>query len=390
MPARVLFVSHTAELNGAERMLLEFMRALDRRVFSPFLVTPRAGALRDAAEAAGIPGAVIPMKWWLSRPGSAWKQPLAWLWNVRGVLRLRSLIRSRGIDLVCSNSAAAVGGALAARLAGRPHVWVIHEILSGPRPLLRFFPGNRLLVRLIRRLSRRVVANSSASREAFGPGTDVEVVYNGVILPGGRPKPDVGMKKRLGLGAGDRVAGVIGRIVPEKGQAELIKALALLRGKEKGLKVLFIGEPAERRYGERLRADARRLGVAQDVVFAGAVPDVYAVLPLMTLLVSASRVESFGRTIIEAQACGVPVLAVRTGGVPEVIRHGENGFLVASGRPEALAGALSDFLARDKADVERVVRNARKSVAENFQMKKQAGKLERVFKDVLREERRGG
>lgn len=385
MPDRVLFVSHSAELNGAERWLLDFMTALDRRAFAPSLVVPRPGPLRTEAEARGIPSSVVPMKWWVSSPGRALGQPAAWLLNIPGVLRLKRLIAGRGIDLVCSNSAAAAGGALAARLAGRPHVWMIHEILSGKRPLLRFIAGNRLFVRLIHRLSRKVVVNSQASRCAFGTAAGVEVVLNGVGLPRRRSvRAAAGWRKRLGLREGDRVVGVVGRLVPDKGQAEVIQALALARGAVKGLKAVFVGAAADGRYFDLLRAAARELGVEDDVRFAGAVRDVFDVLPLMSLLVSASRVESFGRTIVEAQAAGVPVLAVRTGGIPEIVGHGETGFLVESNRPEVLAGALAEFFARKSSEVGRLVRRARKSALERYRADVQVRKLEGVFASVLR------
>lgn len=390
MASGMLFVSHTSELGGAERMLLDLLRSLDRRAFRPLLVVPRSGPLRAAAEALDIPSAVVPMKWWLSGPESAWRQPPAWLWNVRAVFRLRRLIRSRNIDLVCSNSAAAAGGAVAARLAGRPHVWIIHEILSGPRPLLRFFLGNPLFVRLIRRLSRRVVVNSLATGKAFGPAPGVDVVHNGILIPRRKPAPDPALRKKLGLRAGDRIVGVVGRLEPAKGQAEMVEALALARGKVKGLKLLLVGPASDGRFLGRLRKTARRLGVEGDIRFAGAFADVFAVLPLMSLLVSASRIESFGRTIVEAQAAEVPVLAVATGGVPEIIRHGLNGFLVPSNRPEVLAAAVVDYFSMKKAEVARVVGNARKTASRGFRAEAQTRKMEGIFRAALEEARRAG
>jgi glycosyltransferase involved in cell wall biosynthesis len=386
MPAQVLFVSHSAELNGAERWLLEIMTALDKRAFAPSLVVPRPGPLPAGAEAAGIPAAVVPMKWSLSSPGRSLGQPAAWLWNVPAVLGLKRLIAGRGIDLVCSNSAAAAPGALAAKLAGRPHVWVIHEILAGRRPLLRFVAGNRILVRLILGLSQRVVVNSLASGRAFGTTPKVEIVHGAAGLPRRRGiRAAAGWRRSLGLRSGEKVVGVVGRLVPDKGQAEVIEALALARGAVKGLKAVFVGAAADGRYFGRLRAAARRLGVEDDVRFAGAVPDVFDVLPLMNLLVSASRVESFGRTVVEAQAAGVPVLAVRTGGIPEIVGHGETGYLVESNRPADLAVGLAEFFARKPSDVARVVRRARKSALERFRPDVQVRGLERVFASVLRE-----
>jgi glycosyltransferase involved in cell wall biosynthesis len=384
---RILFVSHTAELNGAERMLLSILRELDRRTFTPFLAIPRPGPLALEAEEAGVPTAVVPMKWWLTDGRRAWKQPLAWLWNLPAVFKLKEIIREKGISLVCSNSAAAVGGALAARRARRPHVWIVHEILSGKRPLLRYFLGNKRLVRMIRRRSRAVVVNSSASGLAFGDAGKFEVVLNGVAFPagaGGRAR-DPRLGQKLGLKKGDRVVGVVGKIAPEKGQLELIRAFGLACQKVKGLKLLVVGAAADSRYLAVLKREVERLGLEDRVVFAGFVSDAFEALRLMDVLTSASRIESFGRTIIEAMAAGVPVLAVRTGGISEIVRHGKNGFLIESGEPQEMAAAIEKFFALGKAGKEAMVRAGRRTVEERFRIEPQVRKLERIFKDVLKE-----
>ena len=383
--SRILFVSHTAELNGAERMLLQTLGELDRRAFRPYLVVPRSGPLLVEAEEAGLPTAVVPMKWWLTDRRQVWKQPLAWLWNLRAVFKLKRLILEKDVALVCSNSAAAVGGAWAARLARRPHVWIIHEILSGERPLLSFFLGNKRLVRTIRRWSRRVVVNSLASARPFQGSGPVEVVYNGVSLPPGGRSRNSGLGQRLGLKKGDRVVGVVGKIAPEKGQLELVRAAGLAGRRVKGLKLLIVGAAADPRTMASLHREIQGLGLEDRVVLAGYVEDVFSALGLMDLLVSASRIESFGRTTVEAMAAGIPVLAVRTGGLPEVIQNGKNGFLVESGSPESLAAAIEKFYALKKAEVAAVVRAGRRTVASRFRIEPQVRKLERVFKDVLSE-----
>ncbi len=386
MAARVLFVSHTAELNGAERMLLDVLRSIDRRMFRPFLAVPQEGPLADEAETAGVPTTVVAMKWWLTPPKEIWRQPLSWLWNIPGVCRLKRLVESQAIDLVCSNSSAAMGGALAALLARRPHVWLIHEILSGPHPLLRFFAGNRILVRFIRRLSRKVVVNSRASGAVFGSEAGVEIVANGIVPPKNRPAASPRLRRELGLRPRSRVIGVVGKIAPAKGQLEVVEALALLKKRNMaGLQVLFVGEAAEGKYLAALKDRIRSLGLAGDVVFAGFRRDLPAVLPLMDLLLSASRIESFGRAVLEAQACGVPVLAVRTGGIPEIVRHGETGYLVESNAPEILAGAVEDFFSRPRTNRERVVRTARRMVLREFKTESLVRRLERILGEALKE-----
>lgn len=95
----VLFVSHSSELNGAERMLLDVLRGLDRGKFRPLLALPRKGPLQRETEEAGILTRVLPMKWSLTERSKAWKQPLTRAWNFPGVIRMARLIRNEAVDL---------------------------------------------------------------------------------------------------------------------------------------------------------------------------------------------------------------------------------------------------------------------------------------------------
>ena len=163
----VLFVSHSSELNGAERMLLDTVRRLDRGKFSPILAVPRPGPLSEAAAGARIDCLTLPMKWTLTEPAKVWKQPLSLLWNIRSVRVADRMIGDLGIGLVVTNTSAVWTGALGARRAGVPHVWLIHEILDGEKPLLKYVLGRKALVRRMARLSKRIIANSAASARAF-------------------------------------------------------------------------------------------------------------------------------------------------------------------------------------------------------------------------------
>lgn len=380
-PLRVLFVSHSAELNGAERMLLLLLQGLDRRAISPRLAVPRPGPLLDEAVRAGVPGIVIPSKWWLTSPGGIWKQPLAWLWNIRSVARLRSLVRKERVGLVVSNSAGNFSGALAARWAGLPHVWSIHEILSGPDRHLSFILGPRLLARLIRRLSRVVLVNSRATGEAFSGMSGIERVPNGLDPGQGLGRPDAVLRKRLGLKKEDKVLGIVGKVIPSKGQLEAIRALAVLGRRRPNLRLLIVGAIADKRYFARLRGAVSVNGLAGRVVFTGRVPDVLAYIRLMDLLLITSRTESFGRTAIEAMAVGTPVLAARVGGLPEIITPGRDGFLVESVRPEVLASAIVRLLDRPGL-LRRAAAQGRRTVKSRYNLTGITRDVERILRDA--------
>lgn len=382
-PLRVLFVSHTAELNGAEQMLLLTLKELDRKRFVPLLVVPAEGPLIREAERARVPVHVVPGKWWLTPKGRTWKQPAAWVWNIRSVLRLRKLIRREEVGLVFTNSAATFSGALAARSLRVPHVWSVHEILEGRERLLSFFLGGRLLARLIRRLSKTVIVNSRTTGRAFARQTDVEVVPNGLDPKGAVGRRDERLRKRLGFNKKDIVLGVVGKVTPAKGQREAVRALALLSAMRPGLKLLLVGLVGDEKYFRELQELVREQGLEGKVVFTGFVVDVYVHLRQMDLLLIVSRTESFGRTAIEAMAASVPVLAASVGGLPEVVIDRRTGFLVKSTEPAVLAHGIEGVL-DNPSTVKKIVRAGRLAVKDRYAIRMLVKDVERIMLESAR------
>lgn len=377
-PLRVLFVSHTAELNGAEQMLLLTLKELDRKRFAPLLAVPAEGPLIKEAERAGVAAHIVPGKWWLTPRGRAWKQPAAWVWNIRSVLRLQKLIRREEVGLVFTNSAATFSGALAARALRVPHVWSVHEIVKGRERLLSFVLGSRMLAWLIRRLSTAVIVNSRATGRAFARHTAVEVVPNGLDLKGAAGRRDERLRKRLGFNKQDIVLGVVGKISPAKGQREAVRALALLSAMRPGLKLLLVGLVGDEKYFRELQEMVREQGLEGKVVCTGFVADVYAHLRQMDLLLIVSRTESFGRTAIEAMAAGVPVLAASVGGLPEVVIDRRTGFLVNSTEPAVLAHGIEGVL-DNPSTVKRTIRAGRLAVKDRFAIRRLVKDVERIM-----------
>lgn len=378
----VLFVSHSSELNGAERMLLDTLKGLDRGKFSPLLVVPRPGPLTEAAAEADIECLTLPMKWTLTEASKVWKQPFSRVWNSGATRAAARIIRSRGIGLVVTNSAAVWTGALAARRAGVPHVWFVHEILDGEKPLLKYIRGRKALVRRMLRLSERIVANSEASARAFAGADRVVIIGNGVAMRTG-PAPDLpALRNSLGIGPGAPVIGIVGKIYPGKGQMEAVLAADILRHARPDLRLLVVGAVGDARYDERIYETVGRLGLERSVLFLGYRDDLDAILALLDVLVVASSVDSLGRVALEAMAAGTPVVAAAAGGLPEVVRDGETGLLAASSEPELLAAGVARLL-DDPALSARVREGGRKFVAANYSMEGQVRKIERVLEECL-------
>lgn len=379
----ILFISHSAELNGAELWLLETLKRLDRRSYAPSLIVPRPGPLLDAAADLGLETFVVSMKWWITERSRIWRQPLAWIWNLKSVKKIAAIIRERSIDLVFTNSAAMNTGAKAARRTKVPHVWAIHEVLRGPSPFLRFLFGGRALTRFIVKSSVRVIVNSEITRAAFAGAANVTLIHNGVDIQTGDEGRQSSIRRDLGIAADDLVAGIVGKIYKGKGQREAILAVAALSGKYPNLKLLVVGEVREEGYYDGLRKIVRENGLEGRVLFVGYHPDLVDILKVMNVLIVASVVESFGRAALDGMAAGVAVLAVRAGGLPEIIQHGRNGFLIDSREPKVIALAL-EHLFLNPAEVRPAVEGGWRTVREKFSIVRQIEGIERVLAETIK------
>ena len=181
------------------------------------------------------------------------------------------------------------------------------------------------------------------------PGDRVRTIPN-AWSPAEPPLPRAEARARLGIGDGERVAGWVGRLSHEKGADVLLDALPALPG----LHASFLGDGADE---VALRARVARLGVADRVRWHGAVPGAAALYAAFDVFVLSSRTEGTPIALFEAIAAGVPVVAARVGGVPDVVGPVE-AWLVPPDDPARLAAALADVhaspdQARGRADAAR-------------------------------------
>jgi glycosyltransferase involved in cell wall biosynthesis len=378
----ILFVSHSAELNGAELWLLETLRGLDRTKYAVRLVVPRPGPLADAARALGLEVRIVSMKWSITEKRRVWRQPFAGLWNVAGVRRIARIIGRNRIDLVFSNSAAVFSGAKAARRMGVPHIWAIHEVLGGDSPFLHFMAGPPALARFILASSTRVIVNSKLTASAFPDSDKIVFVPNGLDIRvcDGRRRESI--RRELGLEAGDVAAGVVGKLYEGKGQREAVQAAAILVSRNPRFKLFVIGDVRDEAYARSLREFVKANGLERRVLFLGYRPDLADLLMLLSVLVVPSAVESFGRAALEGMAAGVPVLALRSGGLAEIVRPGENGFLLESREPETIARGIEAVL-RDPARAAAMVEGGFRTVREEYSRERQRRETDRVLAGVL-------
>lgn len=233
---------------------------------------------------------------------------------------------------------------------------------------------------------KSVIVSSSAIAkhmiEDFGvPQERIKFIPRGVDLDEFefRQKPQTLRKKTDVF-----TVGVIGRLTPIKGHKYFLQALAKVNRVIPRVRALIVGEASsgKEKYAEELKILARRLSLDKYVEFIGRENNVPKVLSRLDVLVLPTVTqEAFGRVLIEAGACGVPVIATKVGGIVDIIQDGVNGILIEPGDSADLASAIIRLF-RDPKLSQRLSLSARKNVEQNFTLEQMAKRTIRVYKEV--------
>jgi len=411
MRKRILYVDMAPSVGGSIISLYHLVKGLDRERFSPCVIlrdgnpyAPRFEALGAMVEtvSAGYTGAAAPQSPKLaglrqSRLSALVKRlpggealvhgvgfyARTWPELCREARAMAGVVRGLSPDLVHLNDVVAVSrsGIMAAQRAGVPaicHLRALSERTAFDRGISRRLRGYVCISQAVDRHQR-----------TLGGRTDPSwVVYNGIDLDDYAPERSQTdrqtVRSELGLEPEDYVVGSLGRIRPWKGQHVLIEALAQLHPRNPRIKGLIVGSPEvhEMAYGETMRQMARDLGVAESVIFCGYRPDVPDVLRAMDLMAHTSvRPEPFGRVIIEAMAAGTPVVASDAGGVPEIVRDGVEGLLVAPDDATALATAIERLYAHPEQASK--CAQAGRAAVQGFTVAQYVEGVERVYGEML-------
>ncbi len=385
VPARrVLFVNHVSQMSGAEASLLGLLRRLPAEGFDPEVCLPAGGPLSERLAAVGIASHPVFLPR-IKRRASPMAHLAAGVRLGAAIGRLRYLARRRGSVLVHANSNTAALAALpAARFAGVPGIWHIRDLV----PL-------GALGRHLGPLATRVIAISQAvAAEAEHWGVDparITVVANGVDADAFRPDPAAGARLRadLGIPPDAFVIAAVGQMVPWKGHHLLLDALGSLRrpAPDADIRAVLAGADLfgdHPEYGDALRRRAEEPDLAGAVAFLGHRPDVAAVYNACDVFVLPSRREPFGRAVIEAMACGKPVIAGAEAGPAEILTDGETGLLIPPGDATALAAAIARL--REDTDLSaRLAEAGLAHVRREYTEERTAAGVADVYREVLRD-----
>jgi len=298
----------------------------------------------------------------------------------------RLLIRERPHIVHTHTSKAGILGRFAAKLAGvpiiihRPHGHVFYGHF-GPF-ISKFF---LLTERVMARITDRMVALTEAEKNdhialsVFRP-EKIATIHSGVDVDRFmNVQVDIAEKrKELGLNSKGLVVATVGWLLPIKGPMHLLKAMSNVWESHPETSLIFVGKGD---LEKGLKKEARRMGVSDKVKFLGWRDDIPEIMQTIDIFVLPSLNEGMGRVLVEAMAAGKPVVASSVGGILDLVKEGQNGFLAEPGDEKGLAIAIKKLL-EDKKMRDEMGKRGRE-MAQGFSVEKMIEKIDVLYESLL-------
>jgi len=307
--------------------------------------------------------------------------------DLKAFLKIYRVLRKEKFDIVHSHtSKAGFLGRLAAKLSGvpisiyTPHGHVFFGYFS-PLKTKIFI----LLEKLASPLTDKITALTNGEKEDYlshkiAGERRLVVICSGVDLNKFKELPSdekLKIKKELGIPESSLLVGTVGRLVPVKGPEFLIEASKIILTKYPDSYFIFAGDGPLR---QSLEMKARRMGVRENIIFLGWRDDVPRIISILDVFVLPSLNEGMGRVLVEAMALRKPIVASRVGGIPDLVAHGKNGFLVPPQDPRELAKFIQ-LLLEDREKREEMG-SAGQKIISNFSKERMIEDTERLYEEL--------
>jgi len=309
---------------------------------------------------------------------------------LRKVISFYRFLRHNKFDVIHAHFIISGGTlGLIGKLFGIPVIVTAHESLT-----LREFRTrlNKIMV-VIARLTLKtidflVVVSDSMTKDAIDAGcsaSKVGVVYNGIDLDKIHSSEGTAILQKYGIAKDDFIILFLGRLLPVKCPDDLVKAFPKVVQKVPNARLIFAGRGEEEMKLKGLVSDS---GLNDKVIFAGFVSEdeKWDLLKRCDVFVLPSIIEGHPITVIEAMACGKPVIATNVGPFPEIISNEETGLLVPLHAPDALADAIIELALDEERRLE-MGKMAKKDIEERFDINKIADDYLEIYAKVIN---RGG
>jgi glycosyltransferase involved in cell wall biosynthesis len=365
---RILYIHGVAQIGGAERELLTWLKFLDRERFQPYVVCPGDGPLATELENLQVPHASVSLP--------AWRKLFHVFWRPVAIIQLIRVIRRWRIDVLHVNDYWwAPVGIIAGWLTGRPcFVHVRQEI--EPRKVSQYWLNKGSVIVPVSQSIGNVIRSAGVHQE------NIRVLLSGIPLKVGKSfSPLTETLTILKKEKGQPVIGTVANLFPRKGLEYLIEAVGHLKKSFPHIFLVIVGT-GDDEYERQLRTQVAHLDLTDHVLFAGFQDQPECFIAQFDVFVLPSLLEGLGIVLLEAMALGKPIVASRVGGIPEVVQHGKTGLLVKPADVEALCHGLLT-LCHDPATCRQMGEEAKKRVVEYFSVERMLEQLYRLYDGVL-------
>ncbi|MFA6552974.1 MAG: glycosyltransferase family 4 protein [Patescibacteria group bacterium] len=345
-------------MGGGERHTLSLVNALQQKDFNFFLVSS-CRVLLSEFKKNRWPG----RRWWGGVEPVSVSRILIWPLVAPfacislGIILLYYRLAKKVTVLYCLSLTEKILATLPARMLGMKVIWVEHVTLErwldqNPLKFLyRWFSGAVAIIAVSRAIKDQLINTIHVH------GANVSIIYNGVDL-----KKFTVKERRWEQSARFNI-GCVARLEPEKGVEFLIQSVKIIQEFIPFARLIIVGEGSERK---KLMWLSDRLGLKETIQWVGYQREVDKWYSYFDALVLPSvRRESFGITLVEAMASGIPVVGTRLGGIPEIIEHQQTGLLAKPGDSQDMADQLI-YLFNHRAESHEMVERARQKVEVMF------------------------
>jgi len=386
---KVFHVITRLVLGGAQQNTLETCRYLNPARFDCRIIcgpeTGAEGQLHSDAHQAGIPLIMLPEL--VREP-----HPLN---DLAALIKIKTLCTAARPQIIHTHSSkAGIVGRWAAWLARVPvivhtvHGWG-HTVFKSPWKRAAFTMLERLSARITDRLITVSCLNAARGlQDSIGRPEQYETIHSSIDLADfSQPHADLAkLKQTIGIKPGHAVVGTVGRLSAQKNPRDFISAAAAIKKIFPQVQFLFIGDGPLRPETERL---IREQNLDQDMLLLGLRRDVPDLLHCMDIFILTSLWEGLPRVIPQAMAAGLPVVANAVDGVCEVVRDGENGYLIQPGDVVGMARKVTALLT-DSALRQTLAAAGRATAARDFSLQAMIGRLESLYENLLASSGQGG